>query len=154
MHTARLRVRVYGLLFVELLLMVDTVEKDLTRDVSEKRCYIGRDYDAELNSTAETDNFTTCELPDGTSSPSAQILPLPQVLFQIFLVKEPVETRFDIDIRNHLHANVEFHKDLMFQRIVERMTKELTDTFHDDHLSRRRRGTLVRCKERKKEEEI
>ena len=34
----------------------------------------------------------------------------------------------------------------MFQRIVERMTKELTDTFHDDHSSRRRRGTLVREK--------
>ena len=34
----------------------------------------------------------------------------------------------------------------MFQRIVERMTKELTDTCHDDHSSRRRRGTLVREK--------
>ena len=69
-------------MFVELSLTADTAEKDLIRDVSEKMCYIARDYDAELNSTAETDNFTTCELPDGTSSPSAQILPLPQVLFQ------------------------------------------------------------------------
>ena len=38
----------------------------------------------------------------------------------------------------------------MFQRIVERMTKELTDTFHDYHSSRLRRGTLVSGKERKK----
>ena len=34
----------------------------------------------------------------------------------------------------------------MFQQIVERMTKELTDTFHDDHSSPRRRGTSVREK--------
>ena len=82
MHTARLRVRVSGQLFVELLLTADSAEKDLIRDVSEKLCYIARDYDAELNSTAETDNFTTCEPPDCTSSPSAQILQLPQVLFR------------------------------------------------------------------------
>ena len=34
----------------------------------------------------------------------------------------------------------------MFQQIVERMTKERTDTFHDDHSSSRRRGTSVREK--------
>ena len=44
-------------------------------------------------------------------------------------MKEPAETKFDIDIRKNVYANVEFHKDLyavfydgtaMFQRIVER----------------------------------
>ena len=39
-----------------------------------------------------------------------------------------------------------------FQRIVERMTKELTDTLHDDHSSRRRRGTLVRGGKKKRKE--
>ena len=61
------------------------------------------------------------------------------------MVKEPA-ARYDIDIRKNLCVSVEFHKNLyavfydgtaIFQRIVEHMTKELTDTFHDDKSSLR-----------------
>ena len=45
--------------------MADTAEKELVHDVSEKLCYIALDYDTELTSTAETNNMTTCEIPDG-----------------------------------------------------------------------------------------
>ena len=73
-------------------------------------------------------------------------------------MKEPAGTKFDIDIRKSLYANVELHKDLyavfndgtaMLQRIVERMTEELMDTIHDDNSSRRRRG---KCSGREKRE--
>ena len=126
-HTARLRVRVYGQLFIELSLTADTAEKELVRDVNEKLCYIALDYDTELNSTAETDNFTTFEFPDGTSSPSAQIFPLPQVLFQpSFLGKEPAAstTLTPATICTSMSSGI------LFRRIVERMTKEIDDGLH------------------------
>ena len=39
-------------------------EREIPRDVKEKLCYIGVDYDTKLKSTAETDKEKTCELPD------------------------------------------------------------------------------------------
>ena len=39
-------------------------EREILRDVIEKRCYIGSDHDTELKSTAEIDKQKTCVLPD------------------------------------------------------------------------------------------
>ena len=66
----------------------------LTADIAEMECYIAPDYDTELDSTAETVNFKSCELSDGTSSPSA-------------LLQPSFQTRYDIDIRKNLYVNVE-----------------------------------------------
>ena len=42
-----------------------TAKKELVDDVSEKLCCIALGYDTEHNSTAETGNSKTCELPGG-----------------------------------------------------------------------------------------
>ena len=46
-----------GRLFIEMSLVAETAEKEFVRDVSEKLCYITLDYDTDLTSTAEADNF-------------------------------------------------------------------------------------------------
>ena len=128
-HTALLRMRVNGRWFIEMSLMADT--------------------GGPASSQTET------------SSPSALkiSIALKCCSSQVYLVKEPSETKFDIDIRKNLYVNVELHKDLyavcpggtaMFQRIVECMMKELTDTVDDDKSSRRRRSELFRGGKRKK----
>ena len=61
--------------------MADTVEKELVRDVSEKLCYIALVYDTELTSTAEA-ILRLASSQTVTSSPSARVFPLPEVLVQ------------------------------------------------------------------------
>ena len=39
-------------------------EREIVRDVTEKRCYIGLDYDTELKSITKTDKTKICELTD------------------------------------------------------------------------------------------
>ena len=42
-----------------------TAEREIARDVTEKLCYIGVDYDTKLEPTVEIDMEKTCELLDG-----------------------------------------------------------------------------------------
>ena len=71
LHHATLRVagrdlteRLTKILTVRGLSFAATAEKDITRDVMEKKCYISLDHDTELKPTAEIDQEKTYVLPD------------------------------------------------------------------------------------------
>ena len=112
-----------------------SAEREIARDISEKLCYVGVDYDTELKST---DKEKTCELPDGNIiTVGAKRFRFVKVLFQpSFTVEEASgfhDTSFqskmkcDVNIRKNLYANVVLSSGTnMFQWIFENMTKELT----------------------------
>ena len=112
-----------------------TAEKEIVRDVQEKPCYFGLDYDTELKSTADTDQEKTFELPDGNIIISgAQRFHCVRVFFlPSFTSKEANgvhDTSFmkcDGDIRKNLYVNVVLSSGTTMSRvIVERITNELT----------------------------
>ena len=135
-----------------------TGERKLVRDVNKKRCYLAFVYDPKLTSTGETDKDKTYLLPDG-----GNIITVGALIFSCaepFLQPSPTGqkasgfhgTSFQCIMKCYIHtckdlyANAVFSgSTVMFQRIVERVTKELTDTLHDDSSSLRSEAHAPNC---------
>ena len=94
-----------------------TAEREIVRDVIEKLCYIGSDYDTELKPTTEIYKEKTYVLPDeNIITVVAEVFHCAEILLQSsFSGKESSgfhDTSFqhkmkcDVDIRTELYANV------------------------------------------------
>ena len=140
-----------------------SAEREFAQDVMEKLCYVAFDYVTKLTSTAETHKNKTY-LPQDGNIITVEILHGAEILFQpsptgkeasgFHDTSLQIFTKCDIYTRKELYTNAVFYDGTaMFQRIVERMTKELTDTFHDDSSSLRpaiSRGEVDQGGEKKK----
>ena len=110
-----------------------TAEREIVRDVIEKLCYIGLDYDTELKSTAEIDKEKTNVLPDeNITAVGAERFRCVEVLSQSSLTGNEGSGSHDTSVQNNMKWIVYIRKELcanvvltMFQGIGERMTKEL-----------------------------
>ena len=97
-----------------------TAERELVRDVMEKLCYTGSDYDTEHKSPAPIDKEKTHVLPDeNIITVGAKRFRCAKVLFQSGFS--------DVVIRKELYANdVSSGGTAMFQVTGERITMDLT----------------------------
>ena len=109
-----------------------SADREVARNVKEKLCYTGFDYDTQIKSAAEVNKEKTNELPDSNIiSVGAGRLRRVEVLFQpcsrIHDTSFQYIKKCDVYIRKDLYDNVVLSGGTtIFQRIVERMTNELT----------------------------
>ena len=113
-------------------------EREIAREVKEKlRCF-GADYDTELKCTAEIDKEKTDKLPDGNviSVDAERFHSVEKLIQPNFFGKEAngcndtafkYSTMCDADIHKNLYVHVMWSGGtIVFQRIFQHMTKELT----------------------------
>ena len=115
-----------------------TAEREIARNVKEKLCFIGFDYDTQLKSTADVDKEKTDVLPDrNIISVGAGRFFCAGILYQPGFIDQEAcgihDTSFqnvmkcDVDTRKDLHHNVVLARSTtIFRGMVERMTNELT----------------------------
>jgi len=120
------------------LTMVSSAEKEIVRDIKEKKCYISLDYEKELKTFSESSaKDVQYELPDGQIvTVGNQQFRCPELLFKpSFIGKEYPgvhQLTFNsimkcyIDVRKNLYDNVVLSGgSTMFNGIAERLNKEL-----------------------------
>ena len=81
-----------------------SADREIARNVKEKLCHIGFDYDTELKSTAEVDKEKTYVFPDETSSLSALnvSIALQYPSIRVSLVKKPADSATLLPVRHEV----------------------------------------------------
>ena len=115
-----------------------TAERDIVRDVIDKRFDVALDYDTQLKSTVEVDKEKTYVFPDGNIiSVGAERFHCAEVPFQPSFTATEASGFRDTSLQNVMKCDVYIRKEsyanavlssgaTMFQWIFEHMTKELT----------------------------